>query len=203
MTADGAASFRSAPGPRGPAVRPLRLRAPRRYHVPVGRILTPVRVENPLDPTRSIRFDALVDTGSSLTVLPLAWKERLNLATSETVEMETADQRVVTSEVAGPARIQIEGFRAVYSEVAFLAMEPQDGSYEPLLGYIVLEQSQAAVDMLGHRLVKVKALDLKSLHVRCHGRRPGSTCRVAASTGRSTWRGPASSASRARGDSRR
>ena len=40
-------------------------------------------------------------------------------------------------------------------------MEPRDRSYEPLLGYIVLEQSQAAVDMLGHGLVKVKALDLK------------------------------------------
>ena len=127
----------------------------------VGRILTPVLVANPLDPTRSIRFDALVDTGSSLLVLPMAWKERLNLATSERVEMETADQRVVTSEVAGPARIQIEGFRPVFSEVAFLDMEPQNGSYEPLLGYIVLEQSQAAVDILGHRLVKVKALDLK------------------------------------------
>ena len=39
-------------------------------------------------------------------------------------------------------------------------MEPRNG-FEPLLGYIVLEQSQAAVDMLGHRLVKVKYLDLK------------------------------------------
>ena len=28
-------------------------------------------------------------------------------------------------------------------------------------GYIILEQSQAAVDMLGHRLVHVKKSDLK------------------------------------------
>lgn len=122
--------------------------------------MTPVTVTNPSDPTRTIRFDALVDTGSSLVVLPTAWKERLSLASTEIVEMETADQRVVTAEVAA-ARIQIEGFRAVFSEVAFINMEPQGGSYEPLLGYIVLEQSQAAVDMLGHRLVKVKFLDLK------------------------------------------
>ena len=40
-------------------------------------------------------------------------------------------------------------------------MEPVDGFYEPLVGYIVLEQSQAAVDMLGHRLVHIKRLDLK------------------------------------------
>lgn len=36
-----------------------------------------------------------------------------------------------------------------------------DGNYEPLLGYIVLEQCQAAVDMLGHRLVHVGKTDLK------------------------------------------
>jgi hypothetical protein len=35
-------------------------------------------------------------------------------------------------------------------------MVPRDGMYEPLVGYIVLEQSQAAVDMLGHRLIHVK-----------------------------------------------
>jgi hypothetical protein len=40
-------------------------------------------------------------------------------------------------------------------------MHPEDGVYEPLVGYIVLELSQAAVDMLGHRLVHVKRFDLK------------------------------------------
>ena len=32
---------------------------------------------------------------------------------------------------------------------------------EPLIGHLVLQQSQAAVDMVGHRLVFVKHLDLK------------------------------------------
>ena len=48
-----------------------------------------------------------------------------------------------------------------FSEVLFIDMEPEDGELEPLIGYIVLEQSQAAVDMLGHRLIHVKRLDLK------------------------------------------
>ena len=53
-------------------------------------------------------------------------------------------------------------FRAVFSEVLFIEMERnQDGKYEPLVGYIPLEQIPVAVDMLGHRLVKVRALDLK------------------------------------------
>lgn len=40
-------------------------------------------------------------------------------------------------------------------------MNPADGEYEPLIGYIVLEQSLAGDDMLGHRLVPIKHLDLK------------------------------------------
>jgi len=63
--------------------------------------------------------------------------------------------------VCAPVQVQIEGFRPIATEVLFVDMEPHEGKYEPLVGYIVLEQSQAAVDMLGHRLVPVKHLDLK------------------------------------------
>jgi predicted aspartyl protease len=128
----------------------------------VGRIITPVVVTSAADPSRSIRFDGLVDTGASGLVLPREWRDQLEpLTTIRTVELETADQRVVQGEVAGPVSIELEGFDRVFSEVIFIDMHPEDGSYEPLIGYIVLEQSRAAVDMVGHRLVKVKHLDLK------------------------------------------
>ena len=128
----------------------------------VGRIVASVRIENVLDATKSVTCDALVDTGASHMVLPTAWKERLGqLESTRTVELETATQEILTGEVCGPVRIQIEGFPAVYNEVSFVDMNPQDGEYEPLIGYIVLEQSQAGVDMLGHRLVPIKYMDLK------------------------------------------
>jgi len=95
-------------------------------------------------------------------VLPTAWKERLGkLESTRTIELETATQEILTGEVCGPVRIQIEGFPAIYSEVSFVEMKPEDGEYEPLIGYLVLEQSQAGVDILGHRLVKIKHMDLK------------------------------------------
>ena len=53
-------------------------------------------------------------------------------------------------------KIKIEGFRSIYNEVLFLEMEPDEGEYEPLLGYITLEQCGAAVDITGHRLLPVK-----------------------------------------------
>lgn len=125
-------------------------------------IVTSVTVENIADPSKRVRCDALVDTGASHLVLPTAWKDRLGQLTSYgTVEMETATQEVVRGEVLGPVNIQIEGFRAIPSEVLFVDMHPQDGVYEPLVGYVVLELSQAAVDMVGHRLVHVKRFDLK------------------------------------------
>jgi predicted aspartyl protease len=128
----------------------------------VGRIITTVHIVNVLDPVREIRCDALVDTGAAGLILPSAWRDRLgSLPLVRTVELETADQRVITGEICGPVKIQIEGFEAISSEVTFLDMHPTDGSYEPRLGYIVLEQSQVAVDMVGHRLIRTKHVDLK------------------------------------------
>lgn len=128
----------------------------------MGRIVASVKIGNLTEPDKTIRCDALVDTGASHMVLPSAWRDRLgDLAETQTIELETATQASVSGLVCGPVRIQIEGFRSIFTEVVFLDMEPDDGEYEPLIGYIVLEQSQAAVDMLGHRLVHVKRLDLK------------------------------------------
>jgi hypothetical protein len=95
-------------------------------------------------------------------ILPSAWRDRLgDLEEIETLELQTATQETAKGSICGPVRIQIEGFRPIYNEVCFVDMKPDEGTYEPLIGYIVLEQCQAAVDMLGHRLIHVKRMDLK------------------------------------------
>ncbi len=128
----------------------------------MSRIITPVIIQNVSNPEKAIRCDALVDTGASHMVLPTAWRDRLEpLDRIATIEVQTATQETVQADVYGPIKIQIEGFRPVYTELLFVEMKPEDGIYEPLVGYLVLEQSQAAVDMLGHRLIHVKHLDLK------------------------------------------
>lgn len=128
----------------------------------MGRIVSLVTVSNAVDPSKTIRCEALVDTGASFLVLPLAWKNRLgDFSVTRKVFLETADKRIVPGEVCGPVTLQIEGFPAISSETVFLEMPVQNGVPEVLLGYIPLEQSQAAVDMVGHRLVPVQTLDLK------------------------------------------
>lgn len=122
-----------------------------------------VTITSLLEPDRKIRCDALVDTGASHMVLPSAWRERLgDLRQFRTAEVRTATQESgVKGAVCGPVEIQMEGFPAVATEVVFLDMEPRDGDYVPLIGHIVLEQSEAAVDMLGHGLVRVGYLDAR------------------------------------------
>ena len=128
----------------------------------MGRIVASVRIENLAEPAARIRCDALVDTGASYMVLPNAWRERLGeLEEIARIPPETATQQTVEGTICGPVRLQIEGFRSIYNEVLFIDMEPENGEYEPLIGYIILEQCQAAVDILGHRLIPVKRMDLK------------------------------------------
>ena len=141
-------------------MRTLLLRQPR-WLTRMGRILTHVTIVNALDPAREITCQALVDTGAWRLMLPRAWKEQLGtLQVGRTVEMLTADQRVVSGEVCGPVTIQIEGFEPVWSEVTFVDMELEGGRYRPLLGYTVLEQAGIAVDVVGGRLLKVPPPDL-------------------------------------------
>jgi predicted aspartyl protease len=128
----------------------------------MGRIVTNVAISNVSDPTASLKCDALVDTGAAYMILPTAWRSRLGgLEMTRSVELGLGNQTRVRGEVGGPVRIEIEGFPPIFNEVLFVDMAPSNGAYEPLLGYVILEQSQAAVDMVGHRLIHIKKVDLK------------------------------------------
>ena len=128
----------------------------------MGRIVVETTIENGADPNSKIVCDALVDTGAAYLTLPNAWRTRLgDLTTFATVEVETADQSVVSGDICGPLMLRFGGFRPVLAEALFIDMTPADGRYEALIGYIPLEQAQAVVDLAGHRLAKVDHVDLK------------------------------------------
>lgn len=127
------------------------------------RIVTTLKISNTADEKKSILCDALVDTEASRVVLPNEWKKQLGgLEFLEEVEFEAANQTKGKGKIYGPVKIQIGNFRPVFDEVLFVEMDKnRDGDDEPLIGYVVLEKIPVAVDMLGRRLVKVRALDLK------------------------------------------
>ena len=129
----------------------------------MGRIVTQVKLSNFLDADKSLSVSALVDTGAAYITLPNAWRESLGkMERLAEIEVEMADQSVKKGTIYGPLRVRIGEFRPIMAEVLFMDMFPdEEGEYEPILGYIALEQAGAAVDMLGHRLMHVKRVDLK------------------------------------------
>ena len=129
----------------------------------MGRIVVRTKVTNLFDEEKSVECGMFVDTGAGALILPRAWKARLGrFKRSEAVELQMADREVVRGEACWPVEVRIEGFRPVSNEVIFVDMKPEENEeYEPLLGYVILEQAQAAVDMLGHRLVPVRYIDMK------------------------------------------
>ena len=139
----------------------------------MGRIIAQTKVTNLFDETKFVQCGMLVDTGAAALILPAAWRERLGeFPRSETVELLLANGETVRGEACAPVEIKIDGFRPVVNEVVFVeAAEPDDtaggdtagggNAEEPLLGYVILGQAQAAVDVLGHRLVPVRYMDMK------------------------------------------
>ena len=117
----------------------------------MGRITVETTIENSADSTFRIQCDALVDTGAAYLTLPTAWRDRLGPldAARHGGRVQTATQAVVTGDICGPVLLRLERFRPVLAEVLFIEMDPFDGQYEPLIGYIPLEQAQAAVDRWG------------------------------------------------------
>ena len=113
----------------------------------MGRIVVQTRVTNLFDEDKSIECGMFADTGAGALILPAAWKERLGrFKRSEAVELQMANREVVRGEACWPVEVKIEGFRPVSNEVIFVDMKPEENAeYEPLLGYVILEQAQAAL----------------------------------------------------------
>ena len=100
---------------------------------------------------RFVQVEALVDTGSSDTLLPKDMLTSLGVEALERVSYELADERVVEYEV-GEARIRLDG----RERIALVVFGP-DGA-TPLLGATTLELFHLAADPVGRRLVPVRGL---------------------------------------------
>ena len=125
----------------------------------VGRIIAQTKVTNLTDASKFVQCGMLVDTGAAALILPAAWRDRLGaFPREEQVALVLANGEVVQGSACAPVEIEIQGFRPVVNEVMFVETREEG---EPLLGYVILEQAQAAVDMLGHRLVPVPYMDMK------------------------------------------
>ena len=83
------------------------------YLKSMGRIVTPVKIENLLDPSKKIETDALVDIGAYMMTLPNAWRGRLgDLPTSRKVELHRPQSRRLKAKFAIPFTFKFQASRA-------------------------------------------------------------------------------------------
>ena len=113
----------------------------------MGTFQVAVEVAGP-DRARFVHVEALVDTGSTYTVLPRRLLQELGVVSHHRGQFELADGRVVERDL-GRAWIRLES-REELTLVVF--------GDDALLGAVTLEEFNRAVDPIGQRLVPVRAL---------------------------------------------
>jgi carbon-monoxide dehydrogenase small subunit len=100
-------------------------------------------------------IEALVDTGSSYTVLPRPLLERLDITRVRDVDFRLTDERVLRQPI-GRTWIRVDGRQ----EITIVVFGQEDTS--PILGTYALEGLQLAADPVGQRLIPVEGLMMRS-----------------------------------------
>ncbi|MEW6680881.1 MAG: aspartyl protease family protein [bacterium] len=98
------------------------------------------------DEIRKVEVTALVDTGSTMLVLPQDIVERLGLKMIESIIVTYADERKEKRDVFGGVMVRIEDRMGNFDCVVGPPLS------EPLIGQIVLEELDLVVDCKENRL---------------------------------------------------
>ena len=113
----------------------------------VGVFSVPIEVADPQG-ARFERFDALVDTGATFTMVPASVLRNLGLEPQERGAFELADGSLQEFDIA-ETRLRIDGQET--STVVVFGNEDM----MPLLGAYILERIRMAADPAGKRLIRV------------------------------------------------
>lgn len=106
----------------------------------MGKVVEKVKVTNFKDPSKSLEIEAVIDTGATMSVLPMDIIQRLGLEKIEDVNVRYADNRVEKKEVYGWIILEIAGRRAVFDVLA------ENKGAQPLIGQIVLERLDLVIE---------------------------------------------------------
>ena len=103
------------------------------------------------DGRRSVRVEALVDTGASYTTLPAEMLKGLGIEPANTRQFELADGRIVDLEI-GDAVIRLGGEE--HPRVVVFGNDPATN----ILGADTLQGAGLVVDPANHRLLRINSL---------------------------------------------
>ncbi len=106
----------------------------------MGKVIEKVKVTNFRDTSKSIEIEAVVDTGATMSVLPIDLIQKLGLEKIDEVNVRYADNTVKRREVYGWIILEIAGRKAVFDVLA------EDEGTQPLIGQIVLERLDLVIE---------------------------------------------------------
>ncbi|MCD6255486.1 MAG: retroviral-like aspartic protease family protein [Deltaproteobacteria bacterium] len=113
----------------------------------MGKVVEKVKVTNFKDPSKSLEIEAVIDTGATMSVLPMDTIQRLGLEKIEDVNVRYADNRVEKKEVYGWIILEIAGRRAVFDVLA------ENKGAQPLIGQIVLERLDLVIEPTERKVI--------------------------------------------------
>ena len=106
----------------------------------MGKVIEKVKVTNFKDISKSIEIEAVVDTGATMSVLPIDLIQKLGLEKIDEVNVRYADNSVKRREVYGWIILEIAGRKAVFDVLA------KDEGTQPLIGQIALERLDLVIE---------------------------------------------------------
>jgi len=106
----------------------------------MGKVVEKIKVTNFKDPSKSIEIEAVVDTGATMSILPIGIIQKLELEKIEEVNVRYADNSVKRKEVYGWIVLEIAGRKAVFDVLA------ESKGAQPLVGQIALERLDLIVE---------------------------------------------------------
>ncbi len=92
------------------------------------------------DQIRRVQVTALVDSGSSMLVVPRSLAKLLNLRGLDTVQTELADGSILQADVVGPVEVRFQNRKTVVGAVVV------EAETEVLLGAIPMQGMDVMVD---------------------------------------------------------
>ena len=105
-----------------------------RREIKMSKVVEKVKVTNFKVPSKSIEIEAVIDTGATMSVLPMDLIQKLGLEKIDEVNVRYADNSVKRKEVYGWVILEIAGRKAVFDVLA------ENEGAQPLIGQIVLER---------------------------------------------------------------
>ena len=106
----------------------------------MGKVIEKVKVTNFKVPSKSIEIEAVIDTGATMSVLPMDLIQKLGLEKIDEVNVRYADISVKRKEVYGWVILEIAGRKAVFDVLV------ENEGAQPLIGQIVLERLDLVIE---------------------------------------------------------